>query len=121
MAVKGFLRSIRENVWKTTREAHEDRALNSVMDGYSHEDMFAFVRNCFQRRKSHEQHLRTALDFLIGTASFYVVTTGASWNSQTSTLFTSPTKPISRARRGWPFFDSGKTNSTGKKQNRGHA
>jgi hypothetical protein len=36
------------------------------MDGYSHEDMFAFVRSCFQKRKSHEQHLRTALDFLIG-------------------------------------------------------
>jgi hypothetical protein len=63
---------------------------------------------CFQKRKSHEQHLRTALDFLIGTTSFYVVTTGASWNSQTSTLLTSPTKPISHARRGWPFLITGR-------------
>jgi hypothetical protein len=51
MAVKGFLRLVRENVWKTTREAHEDRALNSVMDGYSHEDMFAFVRNLFPKEE----------------------------------------------------------------------
>jgi hypothetical protein len=32
-------------------EAHGDRTLNSVMDGDSHEDMFAFVRNLFLKEE----------------------------------------------------------------------
>src|SRR6266536_4094414 len=41
MTVKGFLRSIRDNVWKTTRERHKDRALNSIIDSYTHKNIFA--------------------------------------------------------------------------------
>ncbi len=65
MAVKGFLRLIRDNVWKIIREEHKDRALNLIMDNYIYKDIFAFVRNCYQKKKSFKHHLRTALDFFI--------------------------------------------------------
>ena len=35
------------------------------MDGYIHEDIFAFVRNYYQKNKSSKRYLRTTLDFLI--------------------------------------------------------
>jgi hypothetical protein len=116
MAVKGFLRSIRNNVWKTTGEAHEDRALNSVINNYNYEDMFAFVRNCFRKEKSHKRHLRTALDFLIG---HYFLLRGDNRRKleladlNVIDLLDESHQPC----KTWmAIFDNGKTNFTNKKQ-----
>src|SRR6266498_2887765 len=63
MAIKGFLRLIRDNVWKTIKEGYEDRALNLIRDGYIYKDIFAFVRNYYQKNKLFKHHLRTVFDF----------------------------------------------------------
>jgi hypothetical protein len=116
MAVKGFLRSIRDNVWKATREGHEDRALNSIMDGYTHEDISAFVRNCYQKKKSSERHLRTALDFLIG---HYLLLRGdirRKLELADLNVIDFPDEGLQPCKAWVCIFDNGKTNSTGKKQ-----
>ena len=116
MVVKGFLRLIRDNVWKVIREGHEDRALNLIMDNYIYEDIFAFVRNCYQKDKSFKRHLRTAFDFFI---SHYFLL----YNDNRRKLEFIHFNVIDFSDEGLQpckiqiyIFDNGKTNSTGKKQ-----
>src|SRR6266498_4751164 len=116
MAVKGFLRLIRDNVWKVTREGYEDRALNLIMDGYTYEDIFVFVRNCYQKDKSSERYLRTALDFLIG---YYFLLRGdnrCKLEFADLNVIDLSDKGLQPCKAWVCIFDNGKTNSTGKKQ-----
>ncbi len=115
MAVKGFLRLIQDNVWKVIREGHEDRAFNLIIDGYTYEDIFVFVRNCYQKKKSFKYYLRTAFDFFI---DYYFLLRGDNRcklefaDLNIIDLSDEDLQPC----KAWVYiFNNGKTNSTGKK------
>ena len=115
MVVKGFLRLIRDNVWKVIREGHENRALNLIINNYIYEDIFAFVRNYYQKDKSSERYLRTALDFLI---NYYFLLRGDNRRKlefadlNVIDLFDEGLQPC---KTQVCIFDNEKTNLTGKK------
>ncbi len=86
------------------------------MDSYIYKDIFAFVRNCYQKDKSFERYLRTALDFLIG---YYFLLCGDNRcklelaDLNVIDFFNEGLQPC----KTWVYiFDNGKTNLTGKKQ-----
>jgi len=66
--VKGTLKDVQAKSFQRIRELHEDRALNTILDSYTKEDLHAFVSWCWQKAtiKDVESHQRTLLDFLIG-------------------------------------------------------
>ena len=116
IAVKGFLRSIRDNVWKIIREEHKNRALNLIINNYTYKDIFAFVRNYYQKNKSSKRYLRTTLDFLID--HYFLLR-----NNNRRKLEFIHFNVIDFSDEGlqpckvWIcIFNNGKTNSTGKKE-----
>jgi hypothetical protein len=76
---------------------------------------------CFQKRKSHEQHLRTALDFLIGHYFLLRGDNRRKLELADLNVVDFPDEAHQPCKAWVAIFDNGKTNSTGKKQNRGHA
>ena len=52
-------------MWKIIKKKYKNRALNLIINNYTYKDIFAFVRNYYQKDKSSEYYLRTAFDFLI--------------------------------------------------------
>ena len=116
MIVKGFLRLIRDNVWKITREGYKNRALNLIINNYTYKNIFAFVKNYYQKDKSSKHYLYTALDFLI---DHYFLLHGDNRcklefaDLNVIDLFNEGLQPC----KAWVYiFNNGKTNLTGKKQ-----
>ncbi len=86
------------------------------MDGYIYKDIFAFVRNCYQKDKSSKHHLRTALDFLI---DYYFLLRGDNRRKlefADLNVIDFPDEGLQPCKTWICIFDNGKTNSTGKKQ-----
>ena len=116
ITVKDFLRSIRDNVWKTTKKEHKDRALNSIINNYTHKDIFAFVRNYYQKDKSSKRHLRTTLDFLINHYFLLHNNNRRKLELADLNVIDLPNKDLQPCKTWIYIFNNGKTNSTGKKQ-----
>ena len=95
-------------MWKITREGHKDRAFNLIMDNYIYKDIFAFVRNYYQKDKSFEYYLRTALDFFIG---YYFLLRGdnrCKLELADLNVIDFLTKVYSRVRLGFVFLITGR-------------
>lgn len=117
--VKGTLKDVRAKSFQRIRELHEDRALNTLLDSYSNEDLRAFVSWCWGKAtiKDVEPYMRTLLDFLMG--HYFLVRGDQRRRAELADMFILhlPNESVTQKCMCWIFvFDNGKTNSTGRKQ-----
>ena len=115
ITVKSFLRLIRDNVWKIIREEYKNRALNLIINNYIYKDIFAFVRNYYQKKKSSKHYLGTTFDFFI---NYYFLLRG---NNRYKLEFADfnvidlSGEDLQPCKTWVYIFNNEKTNSTGKK------
>lgn len=66
-AVPSDLKDVQSRAWKRIRELHEDRAVNTILDAYTQQDLLNF-RHCWtaSTRANVDSYMRTRLDFLMG-------------------------------------------------------
>jgi hypothetical protein len=117
--VKGALKDVQAKTFQRIRELHEDRALNTILDSYTKEDLHAFVSWCWQKAtvKDVESYQRTLLDFLMG--HYFLVRGDQRRRAELADMFILhlPNESATQQCMCWIFvFDNGKTNSTGRKQ-----
>jgi hypothetical protein len=118
-AVRSALKEVQSRAWKRIRELHEDRAVNTILDAYTQQDLLNFVRYCWtaSTRTNVDSYMRTLLDFLMG--HFFLVRGEQRRLAELADMFILhlPTESLSQECWCWIFvFDNGKTNSSGKKQ-----
>ncbi len=85
------------------------------MNNYIYKDIFAFVRNYYQKDKSFECYLRTTLDFFI---DYYFLLRGdnrCKLEFADLNIIDFPDEGLQPCKAWICIFDNGKTNSTGKK------
>ena len=117
--VKGALKDVQAKTFQRIRELHEDRALNTILDSYTKEDLDAFVSWCWHKAtvKDVESYQRTLLDFLMG--HYFLVRGDQRRRAELADMFILhlPNESATQQCMCWIFvFDNGKTNSTGRKQ-----
>ena len=116
LGVKGHLKELQASTHERIRAHHEDRAIGTILDGYSLDTLRAFVERCWEPTTRVEPYLRTSLDFLIG--HFYLLRGQLRRTAELADMFVLdlPSEGVQTCR-AWVFiFDNGKTNNTGKKQ-----
>ena len=118
--VRAVLKDIQMTTWRRIRERHEDRAIGTVLDSYTRDDLLAFVNACWQEghsKHSVSQYSRTLLDFLIGHC--FMCRGVLRRNAELADMFLLRLDNESATQACWCWifvFDNGKTNKAGKKQ-----
>jgi hypothetical protein len=120
-AVRNTLKMVQSTAWRRIRELHEDRAVNTILDAYTTQELQNFVRHCWSApaitKLNVDSYSRTLLDFLIG--HYFLVRGELRRKAELADMFILelPNESQSQKCCCWIFvFDNGKTNVVGKKQ-----